>query len=183
MGQGRLLAVVGPSGAGKDSVINAARTVLAGRPGILFVRRTISRAPDGITEDHDAVSQARFEAAEAAGAFCVTWRAHGLCYGIPEPVRAHVQAGGIAICNGSRAAMDRFAAAFGDALVIVEISARPEIIATRLAARGRESAAEIERRMSREVGHWTGDRAPVVIDNSGDLAEAVDAFVQLLAAH
>ena len=180
MARGRLFAVVGPSGAGKDTLINGARARLSGDDAILFVRRTISRAADGVTEDHETITEAEFAAADAQGAFCVSWRAHGLCYGIPQEVRAHVTGGGTAVVNGSRRAMDDFAAAFGDALVVVEITARPEIIAQRLAARGRESAEEIEKRLTRSVGDWAYGLEPVVIDNSGELDAAVEAFVRLV---
>jgi ABC-type glutathione transport system ATPase component len=40
-GMGRLFAVVGPSGAGKDTLIDAGR---AARPDLLIVRRVITRA-------------------------------------------------------------------------------------------------------------------------------------------
>ena len=86
--QGAFVAVVGPSGAGKDTLIGYAKARLAekGRGRFHFVRRVITRAADGSTEDHDTLSPMAFERAEADGAFALSWEAHGLCYGLPAEI-------------------------------------------------------------------------------------------------
>ena len=83
MNRGRLIAVVGPSGVGKDSVMAG---LIAARPDMRLVRRTITRAPDLGGEDYDAVTPEAFAEAARNGAFCVHWSAHGLSYGIPADV-------------------------------------------------------------------------------------------------
>lgn len=176
---GTLFAVVGPSGVGKDSVIDHARKALAGDARVLFVRRVISRPAQAGSEDHDAVTPAEFEAQAAQGRFCVTWLAHGLHYGWPTDVRTHVEQGGLAIANGSRKALDRIQACFART-EIVEITATPDVIAQRLAARGREDTAGIAARMKRSVGSYHGAETATMIDNSGPLAIAGDAFVRLV---
>ena len=90
MSAGRLIAVVGPSGVGKDTVIAG---LCAARPGLHRVRRAITREADAGGEDFEALSLAAFEAAEAAGAYALSWRAHGLAYGIPSGVREVLGAG------------------------------------------------------------------------------------------
>ena len=50
---GRLIAVVGPSGVGKDSVMAGLHGAI---PDLHLVRRVITRAPDLGGEDYDAVS-------------------------------------------------------------------------------------------------------------------------------
>ena len=79
--QGGFVLVVGPSGAGKDTVIAGARAALEGEPRLLFPRRVVTRLASE-WEAHDSLDEAGFRRAEAAGAFAQSWRAHGLCYGI-----------------------------------------------------------------------------------------------------
>jgi ribose 1,5-bisphosphokinase len=173
-----MIAVVGPSGAGKDSLINLAREHYREDPRIGFVRRVITRPADGATEDHLPATHRDFEGLERQGRFAVTWSAHGLRYGIPVETLDEIASGRVLIANGSRAALDRFRAAYRD-LAVVEITARPEVIASRLALRGRESASEIEKRLSRDTGDWQPDCPHARIDNSGALE---DAAGQLYAA-
>lgn len=100
---GRLFAVVGPSGAGKDTLIAA---LSAAFPRLHAARRVITRpeAPD--SEPFEGVSPADFAARAAAGGFALTWRAHGLHYGIPVSVEAALARGQDALANLSRAALD-----------------------------------------------------------------------------
>jgi ribose 1,5-bisphosphokinase len=170
-GQGTFIAVVGPSGVGKDSLIALARERLSGNSAILFVRRTVTRSAVAIAEDHDTLSMEDFLAAETAGRFAATWRAHGLAYGIPLLAAEHVESGGTAVANCSRGALGDIRCRFGNTLVI-SITARPEVLAVRLAARGRESLEEIAGRINRSVEEaWRDDRT-VEIDNSGEIGVA-----------
>lgn len=177
---GTLFAVVGPSGVGKDSVINYARQALLADSRVLFVRRVISRPVDGVGEDHDAVTEAEFNARASQGDFCVTWRAHGLCYGLPAGARSHVLNGGVALANCSRKALASVRDCFPNTQ-IVEITAAPDVIAQRLAERGRETQADIVARLNRSVDTYHGADAAMAIDNSGPLPVAGDALVQLVA--
>lgn len=163
--------VVGPSGAGKDSVMGFVRDQLGDRPDIRFVRRAITRPADAGGEAHDAISPHAFAAAEESGAFAVSWEAHGLSYGIPVETLAQLERGLTLIANGSRAALPRFRAVF-PRLTIVNIVASPAILAQRLAARGRESEADIRARLSRQTMTAADLPDVVTIDNSGDLSIA-----------
>lgn len=176
---GTLFAVVGRSGAGKDSVMNHARAALAGDKRVLFVRRVISRPADSQGEDHEPVTEDRFRRLLAEGAFCAAWQAHGLHYGIPTAVLDHVETGGIAIVNGSRQALDRLFDRFPH-VQVVEIVADPDVIAARLAARGRETADQIAGRLRRSVPAYRGADTAIAIDNSGPLAIAGDALADLI---
>jgi ribose 1,5-bisphosphokinase len=49
-----IFAVVGPSGAGKDLLIQGA---LAARPDLRLVRRVITRPADSGAEDHEAATE------------------------------------------------------------------------------------------------------------------------------
>lgn len=182
---GIMIAVVGPSGAGKDSLINLARVHYRDNVRVRFVRRLITRPADGATEDHIAATPEEFSALERAGRFAVTWGAHGLRYGIPRETLDEITAGKVLIANGSRAALAAFRATY-PAVAVVEITARPDVIAARLAQRGRESAGEIERRLSRDTGDWKPQCPHARIDNSErleDAAERLFAAIESFAAH
>lgn len=167
----RLIAVVGPSGAGKDTLMQAA---LVRRPDLRLLKRVITRPSEAGGEDFEGVTPEEFAGMRAEGRFALDWQAHGLSYGIPHP-----QGAGLMLVNLSRAALPQAAPVF-PGLHVIHITARPEIRAARLAARGRETAAEIVLRLSREAPFATGDLPVTHIDNSGDLDAATAAFLAAL---
>lgn len=178
VGSGVFVVVVGPSGAGKDSVINALRQHFVNNSYVLFVRRVITRTADGNNEDHETATVDEFERARQAGRFAVSWQAHGLHYGIPIAVDDHVAAGNVAVCNGSRGALTEIDAHYEN-LIVLNITAPPEELARRLAARGRESQSDILKRLRRKV-ESTDDRVmlnAIEVDNSSDLQNAVDQCI------
>lgn len=165
---GRLIAVVGPSGAGKDTLLAA---LAARRPDLVLVRRAITRPAEAGGEDHEALTEAEFAARAAAGDFLFHYRAHGLRYGIPRAALAEVAAGRTVLFNGSRAALGAARAAFAG-LEVVMVTAPAAVLAARLAARGRESPAEIAQRLARGGALSVPDGARVVV-NDGTIDEGV----------
>lgn len=147
-GRGTLFLVVGPSGAGKDTLLNGARAALADDPRFVFARRVITRPEGTGAEDHDPVDEAAFERRRAAGGFLLSWRAHGLAYGLPAALAETLAEGRHVVANVSRAVIADASARLAPVRVI-EITAAPSVRAQRLAGRGRETAAEIEARLSR----------------------------------
>lgn len=176
MGMGRLIAVVGPSGVGKDSVMEA---LCAACPGLLPVRRVITRAPGAGGEDCEAVSVEAFEARRAAGAFCLHWEAHGLRYGIPQDTLAQVQAGQDRLANLSRAVLPEAQAVF-PRLTVLHLTARPETLAARLSGRNRETPEEIARRLARAPFALPEGVPVVTVSNDGPLPETVARALQAL---
>jgi phosphonate metabolism protein PhnN/1,5-bisphosphokinase (PRPP-forming) len=140
-----LVLVVGPSGAGKDTLLNAARTALAGDPRFRFVRRVITRPADPGGEDHVQVTEAEF----ARRDFALHWQAHGLHYGIPADIADDVASGVVVVANVSRGVIAAAAERFP--VRVIEVTAPPEVLAERLASRGRETAADIAGRLARSV--------------------------------
>ena len=168
----RLVAIVGPSGAGKDTLIRGA---LAARPDLHLARRVITRPADTDSEDFDSVTEADFAARRRSGAFALDWQAHGLHYAIPTAALARP---GIVLFNGSRAALALAVARF-PGLEVILVTAPDQRLATRLAARGRETDASIAARLGRAgFGLPAGITAQVVV-NDGTVAEGV---AELLAA-
>jgi ribose 1,5-bisphosphokinase len=178
-GAGTLLAVVGASGVGKDSLIIYAKQELANDATVLFVRRVVTRAAIAAAEDHDCVTQDEFAAMLASGKFAVHWDAHGLRYGIPASVRDHLAAGGAAVLNGSRAALPAICSAF-EKVVTIHITARPEIVAARLASRGRENEGDIVLRMQRGTIAPPDCGERIEIDNSGAFEPAAASFLDTI---
>ncbi|MEM6742743.1 MAG: phosphonate metabolism protein/1,5-bisphosphokinase (PRPP-forming) PhnN [Pseudomonadota bacterium] len=173
---GRVIAVVGPSGVGKDSVMAGIR---AARPGTVLARRVITRAPDSGGEDHRPATVAEFEAMVRAGAFAAHWGAHGLFYGVPIEVKDHAADGVDCLVNFSRAALTQAQAAF-PSLLALNITASPEVLARRLAARGRESAEDIARRLAEADKPLPSGLKVVHLSNDGPLARTVARAVAAL---
>lgn len=137
-----ITAIVGPSGAGKDTLIRGA---LAARPDLHLVRRVITRPTEAGGEEFEGVTPEDFAHRAARGDFALTWEAHGLHYGIPK---AQVDLSADVVFNGSRAALPRASVVFPGLRVIL-ITAPDIVLALRLAARGRETAGDITARLAR----------------------------------
>lgn len=178
-GRGCFIAIVGPSGAGKDTLITWLKQRLDAIDDVLFVRRSVTRDADAGSEDHASLDRNAFAAEEGAGRFAVCWDAHGLRYGIPAEALRHVEKGGIAIANGSRRALGDIERTFGR-LLVVSLTVDRHVLAERLARRGRETADEIEKRLARSTEKLPECRRIVEIDNSGPVEQAGLAFLDLL---
>ncbi|EAQ25279.1 MULTISPECIES: phosphonate metabolism protein/1,5-bisphosphokinase (PRPP-forming) PhnN [unclassified Roseovarius] len=144
MTRGRLIAVVGPSGVGKDTLM---RAMIAGHPGLRRARRVITRAPDPEGEGHEAVSETEFDARLKEGGFALHWRAHGLRYGVPVGICLDLAAGRDLLVNLSRSVLPEAQARF-QPFVILHLTATSEVLAARLAGRGRETHTDIAERLS-----------------------------------
>jgi len=173
---GTLVLVVGPSGAGKDTLLSAARKRLADDPRYVFVRRIVTRAATAF-EEHDTVTAEQFAATAAAGGYALHWQAHGLCYGLGREIDDRIATGHIVVSNVSRGVIATARETYRHVLAIY-IDARPEVRAVRIAARGRDAAAGSRLDPARAQG--TRSDCDLVIDNSDALDTAVAAFVQAL---
>lgn len=179
-GRGTLILVVGPSGAGKDSLIAWCKAHFAGDPTVVFPRRAITRDPDE-SEDHDPISEAAFGEAAAAGAFALHWRAHGLGYGIPGSIAADLAAGRSVVVNVSRAILDEARLRFPP-VAIVSVTVPPDILAARLRRRRREAAEDVAGRLARAGAYRVSGPDVVAIDNSGTIPAAGARLAAIIAA-
>ena len=178
LGPGIFIAIVGPSGVGKDSVIRYAHERLADRPDILFVRRIVTRPSDPQSEVHESLTEAQFEQERERGAFALSWHAHGHSYALPQAVNLALAKGHTVIANVSRQTLGEIGRLYANARCI-SITARTEVIAERLLARGREDPASIARRLGRPPIPL--EMADVQsIDNSGALPLAGEALVEII---
>ena len=146
---GTLFLVVGPSGAGKDTLLDGARQAMADDDEYIFAHRTITRPEDAGGEAHEAVNLSEFEKRAEAGGFLAHWGAHGLRYGISATLLDDLTSGRHVLANISRGAIDQIAERY-DKLVVLEVTAPRDVLAARLAARGRESG----RHLARGLHEW-----------------------------
>lgn len=144
---GRLIYLMGPSGSGKDSLLDAARERLAAR-GCVIARRVITRSAEAVGEEAVGVSPAEFDQLEADGAFALSWRANGLAYGIPRQIDDWLAAGQDVLVNGSRGYLPQARERYPELLAIL-LQVDEAALRQRLQARGRESAEQIEARLAR----------------------------------
>ncbi|WP_306006397.1 phosphonate metabolism protein/1,5-bisphosphokinase (PRPP-forming) PhnN [Aquicoccus porphyridii] len=174
---GAIFAIVGPSGAGKDTLMQAAAARL---PGLYLVRRVITRAEDAGGEEFEGITEAEFSTRLARGEFALHWQAHGLRYGIPASVLGHLARGKTVLFNGSRAMLDDAARAF-PGLRVIHITASDAVLAQRLHARDRETAPDIAARLTRARLPLPEGLDVTEIDNSGPLDAALDRLISILA--
>lgn len=176
MNLGQIFAVVGPSGAGKDSLIAGAK---AKRTDLVWARRVITRPSAAGDEPFESVTAKEFTRRKALGNFCLDWQAHGLSYGIPMSVCDDLAAGCLVIFNGSRAALPDAIARFPD-LIVVLVTASPRVLAQRLAARGREGVVDIALRLSRADFVMPVGMPFRVVTNNGNLEQGIEDFIDAL---
>ena len=176
MTQARFIAVVGPSGVGKDSVMAGLQAKLH---AFHMVRRVITRDAGLGGEDYVPVSPAQFKSMVARGAFALHWRAHDLSYGIPIAVHDRLHDGTDCLANLSRAALGDAAELFPN-LVVLNITARPETLALRLRERGRETPEVIMKRLAKATRPLPEGLDQIDLPNDGPLAETVARALALL---
>jgi phosphonate metabolism protein PhnN/1,5-bisphosphokinase (PRPP-forming) len=179
MAEGALVLVVGPSGAGKDTLLGAARAKLAGDERFAFPRRVVTRQAMVELEDHDSLDANTFQLERLRGAFALDWEAHGLCYGVPAAIEDAMAAGRVVVVNTSRKVVERAIEKYRRCFVLL-VTASTEVRAKRLADRGRESAEQVAARLAREGAPIPAGVDAITIDNSGTLEDGISGFVSAL---
>jgi ribose 1,5-bisphosphokinase len=165
-----LVLVVGPSGAGKDTLLDAAKQALADNGRFHFVRRVVTRPQDAGGEAHEPATEVEF----AQRDFALQWEAHGLRYGIPADA---ITDGIVTVANVSRTII--FEAATRFPVRVIEVTASQDIRTARLTSRGREDAAEIAARLARSVA-IPGDIPVETVVNDGSLDDGLTLFLAAL---
>lgn len=168
---GTLHVVVGPSGAGKDSLLHAVKPLL---PDAIFVQRIITRPASAGGEDHLSVTSAEFEQLQRSGALSLSWQANGLSYGIPASIDEALTQHKQVVFNGSRAALPEIQRKYPQVHVIW-VTADAHTLAQRLHQRGRESVDDIAHRLNQR--NWHAPEHATVIHNTGSLQKGVHALL------
>lgn len=175
-GKGIRLVVVGPSGAGKDTILRQLEATLPLDADIAIARRYITRPADPGGERHIPVTHAAYAALASSGAFVLGWQSHGLAYGIGRELVSCLDAGMCVVVNGSRAYVKDARTRFAGRLSVVLVTASPDVLAKRLAARNRETREESAARLARTAEIADDVTPDLVIRNDGEVSASVTAL-------
>ncbi|MBY9011063.1 MAG: phosphonate metabolism protein/1,5-bisphosphokinase (PRPP-forming) PhnN [Candidatus Lokiarchaeota archaeon] len=176
---GLLILVVGNSGSGKDSIM---RGVIERYPSDLkslyLTQRYITR-PYSDTEDYIAIKPEDFKKLSLQGEFVLEWHIYGLDYGVPIEIDDWLDKGHPVLVNVSRAIIKKARRMYQNILVVF-IDVPFEITLKRVKARARESGARLEERILRARQNQDVPDADFIVDNSGDLEDAINKFLSYL---
>jgi len=182
---GQLVYIMGPSGSGKDSLLQQVAQRAGSR--VHLMKRYITRSAESEGEDAFSLSPAEFDAMEARGEFAMSWRANGLAYGIPSTLDSLLEQGHTVLVNGSRAYCEHAVRRYPSVLVVL-VQVEAQLLMQRLLLRGREGAEEIAARLARNATLDTafidqlrahGTRF-LLLDNSRDLDSAVTVLLNTI---
>jgi ribose 1,5-bisphosphokinase len=148
-GAGRLILVVGPSGAGKDTLLGLAKAACTDDPAVVFPRRVITREASP-SEDNEEVTADAFQRALAHDEYAMHWEAHGHRYALRRTIDDDIGAGRAVVANVSRTVIPAMRGAYAN-VTVISITAPPDVLAARIAMRARGSDGRIEQRLSRTV--------------------------------
>ena len=176
---GTLFLVVGNSGSGKDSIM---RGVIERYPSNLkslyLTQRYITR-PYSDTEDSIDVKPEDFKKLSLQGEFVLEWQIYGLDYGVPIEIDYWLEKGHPVLVNVSRSIIKKARRIYQNILVVF-IDAPFEITLKRVKERARESGARLEERILRARQNQDMPDADFIVDNSGDLEDAINQFLEYL---
>lgn len=177
MTRGGFILIVGPSGAGKDTLIDRAKEALAADERFIFAKRIVTRESTR-WEDHDTLDVATFDAHQAKGQFALSWLAHGLGYAIPRTLIDEALGGKIVICNVSRTVLAEARLRLPNVSVI-EITATLATLEQRLKNRSRDGEEGISARLERSVLAYDHP-ADLVIHNDGPPEEGAALLINYI---
>lgn len=176
----KLFYVIGASGAGKDTLMNYARTRINGSENVVFAHRYITRPPFSGNENHVSLTNEEFALRSKAGMFALSWGSHDKYYGIGQEINNWLNKGFNVVVNGSREYLPVAQRLYPD-LIVILVTASPEIIVSRLVGRGRENAEEIANRIARTAELNTNLENCIEIQNDGAVELAGNQLVNLIS--
>jgi ribose 1,5-bisphosphokinase len=99
-----------------------------------------------------------------------------LNYAVGAAVDDDIRAGKTVVCNVSRAVIAELRCRYADVLVVL-VTAPADVLAARLAARGRATDGMLATRLSRSAPAQSDLAPDVVIENVGDLQDGGEKLV------
>jgi ribose 1,5-bisphosphokinase len=147
--------VVGPSGAGKDTLLGLAKSACIEDYSIVFPRRVVTRASSS-SEDNEELDFEAFQQALTRGDFAMYWEAHGHRYGLRRSMDDDIRAGHSVVVNASRTVIDASRRVYAN-VVVIAVSAPPEVLEDRLRMRARASDGRVDDRLGRAIDAATPD--------------------------
>lgn len=177
---GTLFYVMGPSGVGKDTILNAAKKQLETSP-VAFAHRYITRPSKVDGENHIELSREEFQKRLQADSFAMNWESHGCQYGIGVEILHWMEQGMSVVVNGSRAHLPKVQELFPNMQPIL-ITAPDDVLAMRLKKRGREDSAAIAKRIKHNATLPTEQVEEIsqhnvfILSNDSTIESAVETF-------
>jgi len=180
IGPGRLVLIAGPSGAGKDTLLDRAKAACNAEQSVIFARRVVTRRATE-AEDHDSLDESAFMRAAAAGDFALWWEAHGLKYGIAKEIDESLRAGCAVVCNVSRGTIPAARRRYGSVTAVL-ITAPADVLTRRLLSRNRATDHSLTDRLARNLDYTTMDYDHV-IENIHDVAHGAEQLRAIIMSH
>ncbi|SMD12158.1 ribose 1,5-bisphosphokinase [Desulfocicer vacuolatum DSM 3385] len=171
---GRLFYFMGPSGVGKDTILNTLREIKNGE--VFFATRYITRPVTDGGETHIELSKETFQKKRQEGFFAFAWQSHGFFYGISARIFSIMDEGWDVIVNGSRGYFPKAEKVFPD-IIPVLVTASEATVLQRLKTRGREPEAEINRRLHRLKNFSIDHKSLIPIENESTPEAAANLFL------
>lgn len=176
--RGNLIYLMGPSGVGKDSLIAYARARLEPDRPIVFAHRYVTRPTQAGHQNSVSLSAVEFDLRRCHSLFLFDWAAHGCRYAGGIEIGLWLERGLTTVINGSRAYLATAQKRLPE-LMHAYVHAPPDILRQRLIDRGRESEADIRRRLER-MRDYKVPPGTFVIKNDSSLEDAGQQFLCLL---
>jgi ribose 1,5-bisphosphokinase len=177
---GTLFLVVGNSGSGKDSIITGAiekQNKFNQFEDLLYSPKRYITRPPSETEDNIPLTPEEFEKMDAKDKFALKWHIYGLYYGIPIKIDNLLKDGKSVIINVSRTIVPKARETYRN-LKVIFVKVPFEITLRRIKNRGREKDIELQKRIQRAKTHQSFPDADFIVDNSGDLEDAINQFLE-----
>ncbi|MFC0178596.1 ribose 1,5-bisphosphokinase [Thorsellia kenyensis] len=184
----KIIYLMGASGSGKDTLLNALKTQKINKKTpngykntILVAHRYITRDASHQSENHISLSEEEFLFRKEAGLFMLDWYANGHFYGLGIEVKEWVSKGYDVIINGSRAHLQAAKEQLGEQLMAVCLTVSEDLLKERLIQRGRENAEQITQRLARAAQYAeTLPSYTHFIDNEGNIESSVNKLMALI---
>ncbi|MFX1366450.1 MAG: phosphonate metabolism protein/1,5-bisphosphokinase (PRPP-forming) PhnN [Promethearchaeota archaeon] len=176
---GTLFLIVGNSGSGKDTIISEIIKKYPSHLKQIYAPKRYITRESSQTEKNISITVEKFKYMEENGQFALKWHIYNLDYGIPIEIDEFLKKGNPVIINVSRTIVHRARELYKN-IKVVFIDAPLDIIIKRLSKRGRENSEMLEERINRARLNQEFPEADYIIDNSGDLEDAVDTLLNFL---
>ena len=170
--------IIGPSGSGKDTLINGAKLLLNDEKRYVFAQREITRPQTGDSENHIEISKTEFKQKKLKNVYSLSWFANGLNYGVTK-IDEYMRQEKFIILNGSRGALKDIVKKYKDT-IIIQVEVPSELLRDRLISRGREDIRDIDARLARGVALRILDPTVINFLNDKPMQESINEFVAIL---
>ena len=176
---GWLILVVGNSGSGKDSIMKGVKEKYPSELKRLYLAKRFITRPPSDNEDNLAVTPEDFKKMSLQGRFALEWHIYGLDYGVPIEIDDWMKKGHSVLVNVSRSIVKKARDIYQN-IKVVFIEVPFEITLKRIKERARESGEKLEERIQRAKKNQSFPEADFIVDNSGDLEDAINKFLSYL---